>query len=116
MNNKLSIPTEFTLGGSTITVEVLDNRMETGNPAWYDSPTGRIRISSTSCGLECSNDYIESSLYHEVVHAIFRTMGKLELNKDEEFVEGFANLLHQYNKTVKYHDNEQTKVKDPIRE
>jgi len=60
--SKLLIPTEFTLGGSTITVKVLDNRMETGNPAWYDYPTSRIRISSTNCGLECSNDYIESSL------------------------------------------------------
>ena len=36
------------------------------------------------------------SLAHEIVHAIMFTMG--ERDHDERFVEGFAQLLHQYEK------------------
>lgn len=36
----------------------------------------------------------EVTLWHEVVHAILFTMG--EVNHDERFVEGFAQLLYQY--------------------
>lgn len=38
----------------------------------------------------------EMALAHEVVHAILFTMGKRD--HDEEFVEGFAQLLYQYEK------------------
>jgi Zn-dependent peptidase ImmA (M78 family) len=34
------------------------------------------------------------TFYHELVHAIMFTMG--ERDHDERFVEGFAQLLHQY--------------------
>ena len=34
------------------------------------------------------------TFYHELVHAILFTMG--ERNHDERFVEGFAQLLYQY--------------------
>lgn len=45
------------------------------------------------------NDKLEGQAYevtlmHEVVHAILFTMG--EQNHDERFVEGFAQLLYQY--------------------
>lgn len=45
------------------------------------------------------NDKLEGQSYdvtlmHEVVHAILFTMG--ERNHDERFVEGFAQLLYQY--------------------
>tara|TARA_R110000868_G_scaffold385929_1_gene654020 strand:+ start:2883 stop:3131 length:249 start_codon:yes stop_codon:yes gene_type:complete len=36
----------------------------------------------------------EVTFYHELVHAIMFTMG--EINHDERFVEGFAQLLYQY--------------------
>ena len=41
----------------------------------------------------------EVTFYHELVHAILFAMGKMQ--HDEEFVENFGNLLHQFNKTVK---------------
>jgi Zn-dependent peptidase ImmA (M78 family) len=45
------------------------------------------------------NDKLEGQSYdvtlmHEIVHAILFTMG--ERNHDERFVEGFAQLLYQY--------------------
>lgn len=41
----------------------------------------------------------EVTFYHELVHAILFSMGKM--THDEEFVENFGSLLHQFNKTVK---------------
>lgn len=96
------VPTSIQLGGSTINIQIVDNPMETGNDAWVSMSDSRIRISKAKCGLPCSNDYIESSYYHELVHAILSTMDKKELNENEEFVEGFGNLLHQAIKTAKY--------------
>jgi hypothetical protein len=39
----------------------------------------------------------EQTFYHELVHAIMFTMGKL--NHDEEFTDAFGALLHQYHRT-----------------
>ena len=64
-------------------------------------PTGKIYLASNFRGEACSMDYMEASFYHELVHVILDTMGKHELSDSEEFVEGFANLLHQYEKTKK---------------
>lgn len=98
----MNIPKSFQLGGSTIIVSKVDDVMEGSKVAWCDLPTGRIRVSNSHCGTPCTTDYMEASFNHELVHAILQTMGKYELNKDEEFVEGFANLLHQFTKTAKY--------------
>lgn len=40
----------------------------------------------------------QATFYHELVHAILFTMGKT--THDEEFVDGFANLLFQFQRTV----------------
>lgn len=46
------------------------------------------------------SDQLQSlTFYHELVHAILMTMGKME--HSEEFVENFGNLLYQFMKTVK---------------
>jgi hypothetical protein len=39
-----------------------------------------------------------ATFYHELVHAILFTMGKTQ--HDEEFVDGFANLLYQFQRTI----------------
>jgi len=40
----------------------------------------------------------EVTFYHELVHAILFTMGKT--NHDEEFVDTFGGLLHQFSRTM----------------
>jgi Zn-dependent peptidase ImmA (M78 family) len=40
----------------------------------------------------------EATFYHELVHAVLFTMGKT--NHDEEFVDTFGGLLHQYSRTM----------------
>ena len=49
-------------------------------------------------GIE-STELIEQTFYHELVHAILDTIGKRELSEDENFVQEFSLLLHQFEKT-----------------
>ena len=39
----------------------------------------------------------EQTFFHELVHAIMFTMGKL--NHDEEFTDAFGSLWHQYERS-----------------
>jgi hypothetical protein len=88
------------LGGSTITTEITDGKMgkEVGK---FIFPEGKIYLANEYNGYVCSRDYMETSFFHELTHGILDYMGKHELSNDEEFVEGFANMLHQYMKTKK---------------
>lgn len=94
-----SIPKEFYLGGSKYTVE-LTSASQLGNTvAKIIYAKNRVIISDNFNGDRCTPDYMEASFYHELVHGILETMGKTDLSSDEGFVEGFANLLHQFEKT-----------------
>lgn len=95
------IPSSFELGGTTYKVEQVDNLLEGDNVAFINFPTSTVRIANQFKGSTCSASYKEVSFYHELVHGILDTMGQSELSSDEVFVEGFANLLHQYIKTAK---------------
>lgn len=48
-----------------------------------------------------SEDTINQTLYHELVHAILETLDRNDLSNDEFFVQSFALLLHQFEKTKK---------------
>jgi len=47
-------------------------------------------------------DDVKLTLLHEVVHAVLSDMGEEKLSKDEKFVDLFASMLHQINKTSKF--------------
>jgi hypothetical protein len=99
------IPKSFELGGVTYNVEFSDNRPErvrntvTGEIIY---PLSKVVLYNNHVGYTSTLQYKELSFYHELIHGILTNMGKDELNDDEGFVEGFANLLHQYMKTSKY--------------
>jgi hypothetical protein len=48
-----------------------------------------------------SRDLIDQTLYHEVIHAILDSIGEHELSDNEDFVQKFAILLHQFEATKK---------------
>ena len=76
---------EFKLAG--MTWEIIDSEMTdlgASNPE-----SCKILLNSRLKGQDR-----EVTLLHEVVHAILFTMG--ERDHDERFVEGFAQLLYQY--------------------
>jgi len=99
MKSKL-IPSSFTLGGSNIDVVFTDSKMgkEVGQ---LNFVICKIFVAKEFNGYKCTGDYMETTFYHELVHGILDSMGRHTLSEDEEFVEGFANLLHQYEKTKK---------------
>lgn|SRR4030043_1171774 len=90
----------FTLGAVEWTVEVANTRgddREAYGATFYDE--SKILLQDTTLGKPRASTAIEQTLYHEIVHAILDTLGKRELSKDEEFIQSFSLLLHQFEKT-----------------
>lgn len=77
---------KFKLAGATWTVKYTDHIHELGRT---DSERNIIFVNSRQ-----TQQGIDLTIAHEVVHAILFTMGETE--HDEKFVEAFAQLLYQY--------------------
>ena len=86
---KPTVATSFTLAGFEWSVRYVEGITEYGlcNPS-----TQEIIIRA---GL--NDQMTQQTFFHELVHAIMFTMGKL--NHDEEFTDAFGALLHQYERT-----------------
>lgn len=96
------IPISYQLGGTTFNVKHVDNELQSNVVGYFNQCDSKIILGNLFKGKIVSSDYKEMTFCHELVHSILLTMGKSELSDNEEFVEGFANLLHQYFKSVKY--------------
>jgi len=83
------VATTFSLAGAVWTVEFVNHLDDMGK---CDAEKQTISIRS---GMNAQA--VEQTFYHELVHAIMFTMGKL--NHDEEFTDAFGALLHQYQRT-----------------
>jgi len=96
------LPTKFTLGAIewNISIEDVDlsNKDVLGESCGI---TNKIKIAKHYKGEKMNPQNKELTLYHEVVHAILDTLGEFELSKNEEFVQKFSLLLHQFEKTKK---------------
>ena len=86
---KPTVATSFTLAGFEWTVRYVEGITEYGlcNPS-----TQEIIIRA---GM--NEQMTQQTFFHELIHAIMFTMGKL--NHDEEFTDAFGSLLHQYERT-----------------
>lgn len=104
-NRNTNIPKSFELGGTVYDVEIIPgSKLGSNACAQIQYAASKVVIADESNGIKCSDDFMTASFYHELVHGILETMGKRELSEDESFVEGFANLLHQYNNTKIFKD------------
>ena len=81
--------TSFSLAGSVWNVTYVDHMEDMGK---CDPEKQVINIR-----MGMNKQSTEQTFYHELVHAIMFTMGKL--NHDEEFTDAFGALLHQYHRT-----------------
>ena len=94
------IPKKFTLGAVEWKVSIEDTELSNesclGTSSLVDT---EITIANNYKGKNLNPQLVEQTLYHEVVHAILNTMSKIDLSKDEEFVQQFSLLLHQFEKT-----------------
>lgn len=96
------IPKSFKLGGKEYTVKE-DNTIDYdhGWSGLHDANTLEIKLASKLGAAKMHIDSIEQTFYHELVHAILSSLHKYDLNKDEEFVDTFGTMLHQFMKTKK---------------
>lgn len=101
--NTINVPRELMLGGKTFRIvtdsELTHREGANGDIHWE---RGIIRLQPALEGVQNAGDDIERVFFHELVHGILLAMGKRTQAGDEEFVEGFANCLHQALKTARY--------------
>lgn len=93
-STKPDMATSFNLAGSKWVVTYLPHMEELGK---CDPEKQTIFIR-----MDMNKQTTEQTFYHELVHAIMFTMGKL--NHDEEFVDTFGAFLHQYQVTKDVHE------------
>lgn len=91
------IPNRFTLGSVVQTV-TMKQFIENNNVGDQHTALCQINIA-----LNCSNEPIpvdsqENTFYHELIHAILGFMNN-DLREDEKFVQTFANLLYEFEKS-----------------
>lgn len=61
----------------------------------------RIQVCTHWNGEKLSEEAIEHTTWHEIVHAILIIMSESELNSNEKFVDSFGSYLSQIGKTKK---------------
>lgn len=96
---KFRLPKQIELGGATITVK------ESEGLTKHAGALGQSIYDTLEIHLDQKlkpEDVKAITYYHELTHFILHTMGQNELNRDEGFVDNFANLLWQSIKTAKY--------------
>ncbi|HET8685213.1 MAG TPA: hypothetical protein VFM18_00960 [Methanosarcina sp.] len=95
---EIVLPKSFEIGGITVAVVEDPHLYEShGCFGMMDLDNGKLFIDSGLVG-----DVRGITFLHEKIHMVLNTLGKTELNEDEAFVDGVANLLWQAIKTEKY--------------
>lgn len=96
------IPKKFQVGGQDVVVNYVDF-CENGDLGNIVLGQGEIQISEyISRGVPQSYTSKLNTFYHELTHAILKTMGEYELNNNEKFVCSFSSLLTEAIRSFKY--------------
>jgi Zn-dependent peptidase ImmA (M78 family) len=96
------LPKSFTLGAVVWDIKFDNERMKDLNAyGLCDHHKSEITLEDADGKAKRKELAIEQTLYHEVTHAILDTLKEYELSKNEEFVQKFSLLLHQFEKTKK---------------
>ncbi len=95
---EFKIPSKYSIGGQDIYVERIESDGEDyGN---YTHCMGRIRICNKVGDTPQSETAKVNTFFHELTHSILRTMGELELNDNEKFVNTFSAFLTEAIRTM----------------
>lgn len=106
---EIKVPSSFQLHGQTINVIRVDHiGSENGTLGEARMAKNEIAIQSNANGFTRISSQIEQTFLHELVHFILHHLGQDELNGEEQFVDGFAHLLHQSFSTMKYGSDKTT--------
>lgn len=95
MSKKNPIPVSFECMGTTFDVVRYPELMKVSNCM------GQTRQNESEVLIDSSltGDQLWHTYYHEIVHVILGSLGRNDLNVDEAFVDAFAGLLYQIQKT-----------------
>lgn len=96
------IPKSLTVGGQDIEVKQVEicEESDLGNIILGQ---GEIQIANNvSRNIPQSETSKLNTFYHELTHAILRTMGEYELNSNEKFVCTFSGFLTEAIRSFKY--------------
>lgn len=96
------IPKSFKIFGQTIKVQMVKTLVsdEEAVGLWLANEN-KIKLQKSSEKYPIKEENIEQTFYHELTHCILDKIGHNELSSNEEFVERFAQALHQVVKTFK---------------
>lgn len=96
------IPKRFTVGGQEIYVKEVD-MCEDGCIGNIILPQGEIHIAKyVTRAIEQSESSKLNTFWHELTHAILKTMGEYDLNNSEKFVCTFSGFLTEAIRSFKY--------------
>lgn len=99
------IPKSFTVGGQDIEVKHVEICEDSGLGNIILGQ-GEIQIAdNVSRNIPQSETSKLNTFYHELTHAILRTMGEYELNSNEKFVCSFSGFLTEAVRSFKYKED-----------
>lgn len=102
MANK-NIPISFTLFGQEIKVLLRKTLLKKHRAlGMYKTNENKVELQCSTKASPISAENIESTLWHEIVHAILDKNSYDKLNDDEEFVDRMANSIREVVNTFKY--------------
>ncbi len=97
----MKIPKQYEVMGQTIKIRQLVNLTDDcGATGLCKFMKGVIDVQKKTS--QFSDDYIDITLKHEIVHSWFSSLGYVDLNSNEKLVDELASVWHQYEKTRKY--------------
>jgi hypothetical protein len=102
MNGSFLIPESFRLKSEPYKVIVDDDYCNSDEVYGEADFTQRvITLCNRYGGKVLKKSTKEKTFFHELVHHILDSMGQDELNENEDFVDLFAERLHEYEKSKK---------------
>lgn len=84
----MELPNKVTIAG--IEIEVVPKHDLLNAIGMVDYENQKIYIDS-----DVGGDIMMQTYFHELIHYIFYVLGREELRKDEELIEGLSHLLYQ---------------------
>lgn len=94
--DKMKIPKELQIGGLKYTVVFNDKLADDkGVLGEINHHTHEILITHKSKHGKLTDEFVEQTYLHEVIHAILEIMQETELNDNEKFVNTFSAFIHQ---------------------
>ena len=95
-----SIPRKMRIGSKQYSIEILETMKEKRvmGRISYTARTIKLGRRSNVTSRKFTNDEVQESFWHEVIHGILHDMGRDTLNRSEQFVNGFA---HRLTKAIK---------------